>query len=109
VSYHRWGIAEVGVGLREMVLVLALAQLDSWRMALAARGRGARSSCSGVWHIGGGVALHSVEAQREAKRRAQWLGAMNRGERGASEKVKDALLPCSTAARIRVPRGEHVG
>jgi hypothetical protein len=90
------------------LVVLALARLDSRRMAPVARGRGARSICSSMWHGGVGVALHNMAARRGAKRRVWWLGVTNRGEWGVSE-VKDALLPCSMAARIRVPRRVHMG
>jgi hypothetical protein len=83
---------EVGVGRREMVLVLALAWLDSQRTALVARGRDARPGCSGVWC---GT--------------TQWLGERRRGGHNISEKKKKVLLTCSTAARIRVLRRVHVG
>jgi hypothetical protein len=71
-----------------MVLGLALARLDSRRMAPVARGRGARPGCSSVWHGGAEAVLHSTVARREA---------VSRGRK--EEKAKPAFALTRSCAR----------
>jgi hypothetical protein len=67
-------------------------------------GRCSRLAATGSW-LGGNEQRRAVKSRAGVRR----LDAMNRGERGVSEKEKEALLTCSTAARIRVLRRAHVG
>jgi hypothetical protein len=70
------------------MLGLALAWLDSRRTAPAARGRGARPGCSGVWCNCIEAALRSTAAQREA---------MSRGRK--EENTKPAFASMRTCVR----------